>query len=45
MPRPTDTDPQETSMTTQTAEWRGFDDREEHQDRIATELAADDGTW
>ena len=45
MPRPTGTDPQETSMTTQTTDWRDFDDRDAHQDRLAAELAADDGTW
>ena len=34
-------------MTTQTADtsWREFDDRDAHQDRLATELAAEDGTW
>ena len=33
-------------MTTQTTtDWRDFDDRDAHQDRLATELAADHGTW
>jgi hypothetical protein len=44
MPRPTDTEPQETPMTTQTTDitsWRDFDDRDAHQDRLAAELAAD----
>ena len=47
MPRPTGTDPQETSMTTHTTDidWREFDDRDAHQDRIATELATDTGSW
>jgi hypothetical protein len=49
MPRPTATEPQETSMTTQTTDtgWRDYDDRDAHQDRLATELAVvqDDGTW
>jgi hypothetical protein len=44
MPRPTDTEPQETSMTTQTTGWRDFNDRDAHQDRLATELAADAST-
>jgi hypothetical protein len=45
MPRPTDTDPQETSMTTHTTDWCDFDDRDAHQDRLATELTADTGDW
>ncbi len=45
MPRPTATEPQETPMTTQTTDWRDFNDRDAHQDRLATELAAEDGTW
>lgn len=28
-----------------TTDWRDHDDRDAHQDRIATELATDDGTW
>ena len=35
-------------MTTPTAsdtDWRTFDDRDAHQDRLTTELAADHGTW
>ena len=35
-------------MTTPTASdttWRDFDDRDAHQDRVATELAADSGDW
>jgi hypothetical protein len=37
-------------MSTQTSQetgWRGYDDRDAHQDRIATELASetDDGDW
>jgi hypothetical protein len=34
-------------MTTQTStqtSWREYDDRDAHQDRLATELAADSGT-
>jgi len=42
MPRPTCTDPQETRMTT--TDWRDFDDRDAHQDRLATELATETGT-
>ena len=26
-------------------DWRDHNDRDAHQDRIATELAADDGSW
>lgn len=44
MPRPTDTTTRETAMTT-TTDWRDHDDRDNHQDRLATELAADTGTW
>ena len=34
-------------MTTQTTDttWRDHDDRDAHQDRLATELAADAGAW
>lgn len=31
-------------MTTQTTDWREYDDRDAHQDRLATELAADTST-
>lgn len=31
--------------TTDTPDWRDQDDRDNHQDRLATELAADNGTW
>ena len=31
-------------MTTQTTDWRDFDDRDAHQDRLATELATVHGT-
>ena len=31
-------------MTTQTADWRDFDDRDAHQDRLANELTADIST-
>jgi hypothetical protein len=43
MPRLTDTEPQETSMTTQTNDttWRDFDDRDAYQDRLAVELTAE----
>jgi hypothetical protein len=41
MPRPTATEPQETSMTTQTNDWRDFDDRDAHQDRIAADTSTD----
>jgi hypothetical protein len=44
VPRPTGTDPQETSMTTHTTDWRDYDDRDAHQDRLATELTADSST-
>jgi hypothetical protein len=42
MPRPTGTNPQETPMTT--TDWRDFDDRDAHQDRLATELATETNT-
>lgn len=34
-------------MTTPTldTDWRDHDDRDAHQDRLATELATDDGIW
>ena len=34
-------------MTTPTTDtdWRTNDDRDNHQDRLATELIADTGTW
>ena len=36
-------------MTTTTTEtdtyWRGFDDRDAHQDRLAAELASDHDEW
>lgn len=28
-----------------TTDWRDHDDRDAYQDRIATEMAADDGSW
>lgn len=31
-------------MTTQTTDWRDFNGRDDHQDRLATELAADTST-
>jgi hypothetical protein len=31
-------------MTTQTTDWRDHDDRDAHQDRLATELADDTST-
>lgn len=31
-------------MTTDTT-WRDHNDRDDHQDRLATELATDSGTW
>ena len=34
-----------TTLTTSDTDWRGYGDRDEHQDRLATELAADTGTW
>jgi hypothetical protein len=32
-------------MTATTTDWRDYDDRDNHQDRLGTELAADDGDW
>ena len=26
-------------------DWRNYDDRDDHQDRLATELSGDTGTW
>ena len=31
--------------TTTATDWRDFDDRDIHQDRLATELATDTGNW
>ena len=28
-----------------TTDWREYDDRDAHQDRLATELGADAGSW
>lgn len=33
------------TTTTTDTDWRDFDDRDAHQDRLATELAADHDEW
>ena len=33
------------TTTTTDTDWRDFNDRDAHQDRLATELATDQGTW
>lgn len=49
VPRPTGTETKESPMTTTTTttalDWRDYDDRDNHQDRLATELIADDDEW
>jgi hypothetical protein len=34
-----------TTPATSDTDWRSFDDRDTHQDRLATELTTDTGTW
>ena len=34
-----------TTPNTSDTDWRTHDDRDDHQDRLATELAADTGSW
>jgi hypothetical protein len=34
-----------TTTTEPTTDWREFDDRDAHQDRLATELTADHDQW
>ena len=34
-----------TTTATSGTDWRDHDDRDNHQDRLTTELAADTGTW
>jgi hypothetical protein len=44
MPRPTEPGDRDDPQTPTQTSWREHDDRDAHQDRLATELAADSST-